>query len=243
MDHRIRSRGFTLVELLVVVAIIAVLIALLMPSLTRARESAKMVQCQSNMRQLVLAMTMYADANRSWFPGGAVYNDPRLEDWVYWQSNRSMRDSALGRYLGAMRIELLHCPSDSDNRPRVLTEVYRPSYTMNVLFRSTPPIPGYPTVRLTNIRHSAEKILIVDEDEWSLDDGNWNPLQVGQSWENALSARHIRAGRVENWLATNSVAPNLRPDRNNVGNVAFVDGHVEAVTRALTWDPSSYLPR
>lgn len=65
--------GFTLVELLVVIAIIAVLISLLLPVLGRVRTSARLVQCQSNVRQLVIAAQMYANANRDTFPNGQNY--------------------------------------------------------------------------------------------------------------------------------------------------------------------------
>ncbi|NQT01038.1 MAG: prepilin-type N-terminal cleavage/methylation domain-containing protein, partial [Planctomycetes bacterium] len=50
-----RNRGFTLIELLVVIAIIAVLMAILMPSLNRAREQGKRSTCLSNLKQLTLA--------------------------------------------------------------------------------------------------------------------------------------------------------------------------------------------
>ena len=61
-------RAFSLVELLVVVGIIAVLIGLLMPAITAARESAKTVACLSNLRQLALAAHAYADSNKGTFP-------------------------------------------------------------------------------------------------------------------------------------------------------------------------------
>ena len=64
-----KAHGFTLIELLVVVAIIAVLIALLLPSLGRARDRAKEVNCLSNLSQVMLAEQMYANDNHDWILG------------------------------------------------------------------------------------------------------------------------------------------------------------------------------
>jgi len=79
-------RGFTLIELLVVIAIIAILAAILFPVFSRAREKARQASCQSNLKQLSLAFTMYADDHDEALPG-AGYDSPNPNHpyghWIY----------------------------------------------------------------------------------------------------------------------------------------------------------------
>ncbi len=68
MNNFVTKKGFTLIELLVVVAIIAVLVALLLPAVNRARESAKALTCQTNLRQIGLAVAFYTEESNQVLP-------------------------------------------------------------------------------------------------------------------------------------------------------------------------------
>ncbi len=105
LEHRgepRRPRGFTLVELLIVIAIVAVLASLLLPALSKAGESARTTICRNNFRQLMLAVTTYSmDYN-----GGL----PRFHKWLYTKPG-DLTSGALYPYLKTKPVYL--CPSDA----------------------------------------------------------------------------------------------------------------------------------
>ncbi|MCM8532028.1 MAG: prepilin-type N-terminal cleavage/methylation domain-containing protein [Lentisphaeraceae bacterium] len=105
-------RRFTLVELLVVVAIIGILITLLLPSLNKARSSAKKAVCLSNLSQIGIAYSLYAKENNLYFPDHQRYLD------VLGNGN----NRKLNLYISS--VELAKCPSDKGEPRRPDQSVY-----------------------------------------------------------------------------------------------------------------------
>jgi len=120
-----RSKGFTLVELLVVVAIIALLVSILVPTLTRARELAKRALCQANLNGIGKALQLYYAENKDAFPmikaaandsgTGLALGNPDVDDDAYNLTGTYPQDNlALLVYKGMLGWDMFLCPSTTN---------------------------------------------------------------------------------------------------------------------------------
>ncbi len=113
------KKGFSLLELLIVVAVLALLVSILLPSLSRARQRAKVAVCASQMKQISFAMVTYTTNNRSYFPvntslgtGGEITWDDKLSKY----DGREVEQARLNGWIPHSDDHKLYiCPADKSN--------------------------------------------------------------------------------------------------------------------------------
>ncbi|QNN21353.1 prepilin-type N-terminal cleavage/methylation domain-containing protein [Planctomycetales bacterium ZRK34] len=119
-------RGFTLIELLVVVAIIALLIAILLPSLAKARSEAQRIACAANMKTIGGAIAMYVNENRWFLPGPC---------WSGQQAQYHKGSGHLAYFLSPM----LNTPISRDSSDKHISPIFLDPGANHVLPDVTPP--------------------------------------------------------------------------------------------------------
>ena len=153
-------RGFTLIELLVVIAIIAILAAILFPVFARAREKARQTSCLSNVKQIALAMHMYAQDYDEMLT--TAQNSPEGQPTTYWYQ-------MLAPYMANEQI--LVCPS---NATRAVGYGWNYPHAPYRLDRGD-------TLTLGEIDHPSEFMLFGDSN-----DSRWRWLYCGPHWPDGI---------------------------------------------------------
>ena len=230
-----KRRAFTLIELLVVIGIIAVLLSLLLPSLSKARESGRQAVCLSNLRQIGMGFQLYLQQYENTYPMAGTSGRP--EDWLYREPSRTPKaDQAYGQIPKAMGSNIparvFKCPSD-EYHPLGTGNPYSYSANWHLCAPYTPPngsfIPGM-FVRSIQVLNPSGCILVIDESSQTIDDACWAPehYQNGVG-PNVLSNRHDLGKDVNS---------NANAGR---GNVLFADNHAEFIYRSESVKQSSWL--
>ena len=205
---RRRGRAFTLVELLVVVAILALLLSMLMPSLRRAMDITRNMICMTRLKGLSTGFAFYAEANggclpsdRYYPPGGGGYEGERWFEQLAPHVDEALTD--------LRESDIFKCPMHE-----MLTWTWPPADELRVGTTSSRLAYGY-NAKLMASWHSGRPVRKADVDKPAK-----CILMAGRSdWDNAY--------QIANVGITNSGGISLRHDERCA--VAFVDGHVRLV--------------
>jgi prepilin-type N-terminal cleavage/methylation domain-containing protein/prepilin-type processing-associated H-X9-DG protein len=212
------ARAFTLIELLVVVAIIAILAALLLPVLSKSKGQAETVTCASNLRQLTLAWTLYAEDNGDFFVNNHGVRETlarrqtwanNVQDWQASDDNTNLvylSDSKLGPFANHST-HIYKCPADREPAPN---GPHIRSMSMNAMIGN----PGENTNRFnplyvqfyksSDVPNPSGTFVFLDELADTLNDGFFVNVLEDYQWGNVPASYH-----------------------NGAANLSFVDGHLE----------------
>ncbi len=207
--------GYTLVELLVVVAIIGILVSLLLPAVQKAREASRRIQCANNLKQIGLAFHMHCDVYKGEFPRSTHGTMNFKRSWIYTLA-------PFMENVDKVRI----CPEDPRADEKLANK--GTSYIMNEYICE----PGVDAARNINHLESTTRTIIVftssDQRGTAVTDDHthsrgWFREPLSQAWNRIVA--DVQPDRF------GGAPPNAPASRRGTGyaNYLFADGHVELI--------------
>jgi prepilin-type processing-associated H-X9-DG protein/prepilin-type N-terminal cleavage/methylation domain-containing protein len=221
----VRSKAFTLVELLVVIGIIAVLVAMLLPTLGRARSAARTVQCLSNLHQLATAACCYVNANAGYLPVAyCSYTTPTAAYACNWDFT-TITDLTTGQrtavpgllWQGNTSAPIQQCPSFDGGSNTAADPYTGYNYNTSYLGRGAFEVIKTP-LRITQVRHPSVCAMFGD--------GQW------QNGADKYMRSPLPSPSDGNMTARTAGTQGFRHDGKT--NVVYVDGHAETVGTCFT---------
>lgn len=218
---------FTLIELLIVIAIIALLTALLMPSLSKAKDSAKGILCTNNLKQWGTVYINYADSYNGYVPGLYLRG---TSGWNF--TTLDIIPMTLGFLPNEIKTGIHRCPSDTYFQERILNLKalvpgqgfeYATSYGANWVFSNGAALTG--ETRKLSYANAPTKTLMMAEN-------------YGHSTLSYYTAPPTNPGNLGATSSNAGVAVAFRHKGNKGNNGVFADGHAESKmprTLPLTW--------
>ncbi len=205
--------GFTLVELLIIIAIIAIMAAILLPALNKARERGKLAKCTNHLKNIGLAALQYANDNNDYYPI-ALRTYPDIQSWA--------RLCNLG-YLDA---RFMDCPSD-------LTRTPGSGGLGNGHFQAS-----YPWRKYKGTAINQGYLWNSETGSYSGSSGKWyaQPWMLGKlkrpTFDHLVydGNSHSHINSYMHGTTAGSTLTNFDTRHNKTGNVLFADGHTQTIT-------------
>jgi prepilin-type processing-associated H-X9-DG protein/prepilin-type N-terminal cleavage/methylation domain-containing protein len=230
-------KAFTLVEVLVVIGIIAVLIAILLPTLRAAREESNKIACLSNLRQLALTAQNYAVAYKDSYP---IATQSISVAWDFRINGSAVEPGIL--WMGRTDMKIQQCPSCNVKSPTITDPYTGYNYNISYIGHGVGEFKVAP-IKASHVHRAAEVALFGDGEYFG---GTNKFMRCPLKDTPVTDGDNVGAG-------TRSAGTQGYRHRGGRTNVAFCDGHAEsllppagvtpAATGFLSIDNSAYCPR